>query len=132
MGGAMPAYRAYLVDGQSHIRRAPHKFESDDDEEAITQAKQFVDGHDVELWEHDRVVALIDADGVMRRLKRAPVLGSDTCRKLAEECRAHAERTTDARLKRQDEEMARAWLALACRAEDCQIADDCPERRLRG
>jgi hypothetical protein len=35
----MPTYRAYLIVG-GHIKHAPHIFDSDDDEAAITQAKE--------------------------------------------------------------------------------------------
>jgi hypothetical protein len=101
----------------------PYTFESDDDEAAIERATQFMDGYDVELWERDRVVALIDLNGVQRRSTGAPMSGSDKYRKLAEECRAQAERTTDAQFRRQCEEMARGWFALACRVEGWHIAD---------
>ena len=60
----MPAYRAYLVDPTGHISRPPHLFEADDDTVAIKKAQQFVDGCDVELWDHDRIVARIGRDGV--------------------------------------------------------------------
>ena len=60
----MATYRAYLVDGRGHIGRPPHVFESDDDGTAITQAKQYVDGCDVELWDRERMVARIGPDGV--------------------------------------------------------------------
>jgi hypothetical protein len=60
----MPMYRAFLVDGVGHISRPPNEFFSDDDAAAIKQARQLVDGCDVELWDHDRIVALIGPDGV--------------------------------------------------------------------
>jgi hypothetical protein len=111
------------MDGHGQVSREPHTFESEDDDAAITRAEQFVNGYDVELWEHHRVVALIDVNGVQRRSTGAPMSGSDTYRKLAEECRAQAARTTDAQCKRQCEDMARGWFALACRAEGRRIGD---------
>jgi hypothetical protein len=62
--GSMAAYRAFIVDEDGHIRRPPHVFDSDGDGQAIKQARQFVDSRDVELWDHDRFVALIGPDGV--------------------------------------------------------------------
>ena len=52
----MPLYRAYMVDGRGHIHRPPHTFESDDD--------GYVNGCDVELWDHQRLVAWVRQDGV--------------------------------------------------------------------
>jgi hypothetical protein len=60
----MATYRAYLVDGRGHIHQPPHIFDSDDDGTAITQAKQYVNGCDVELWDHERIVAWIGQNGV--------------------------------------------------------------------
>jgi hypothetical protein len=60
----MPVYRAFLVDADGHIRRPPHLFDSNGDEAAIKQAQQFVDGCDVELWDHGRIIAWIGRDGV--------------------------------------------------------------------
>jgi hypothetical protein len=42
---------------------------------------------------------------------------SDAYRKRAEECRERAEKTTDPNIKRQYEEMAQGWMALARSAE---------------
>ena len=52
----MADYRAYIIgtDGQFFKAIA---IDCDRDEEAIERAKTFVDGHDVELWEHARKVA---------------------------------------------------------------------------
>jgi hypothetical protein len=51
----MPEYRAYKVgiDGR-FIGFDPLVCE--DDDEAIAAAKKLVDGHDVELWCHSRIV----------------------------------------------------------------------------
>jgi hypothetical protein len=52
-------YRAYVVgdDGYFLTFRA---FRCADDSEAITWAKQMVDGHDVELWSGERFILRID------------------------------------------------------------------------
>jgi hypothetical protein len=60
----MATYRAFFVDVPGHIVRPPKVFEADDDAAALTQAQQFVDGYDVELWDHDRFIALIGPEGV--------------------------------------------------------------------
>lgn len=51
----MPEYRAYLIKDK-HISDAPTMIEANDDAIAIEQAKQLVDGHDVELWQGPRFV----------------------------------------------------------------------------
>ena len=38
-----------------------HVIECDTDQEAIERAEQFVDGHDIELWDGSRLVAHIKA-----------------------------------------------------------------------
>jgi len=51
----VPSYRVYLSDRANHSR--PMKtVEYTGDQEAIQKASQFVDRHDVELWERSRLV----------------------------------------------------------------------------
>jgi hypothetical protein len=65
----MPTYRAYLIDQNDRV--VPFKaIEAITDEEALKIARQFVDGHDVEVWDLDRKVAVLDA--------RPPLLGKLT------------------------------------------------------
>jgi hypothetical protein len=52
----MAVYRAYLMDCEGHITAA-EVIEADCDERALEIAKQYVDGHDVELWDGARKVA---------------------------------------------------------------------------
>jgi hypothetical protein len=52
----VPVYRLYFIDRTNHISRPPEMVECADDQEAIQKAKQFVDGHDVELWDGPRLV----------------------------------------------------------------------------
>ena len=47
---------AYLVGSDDHIQNAVHLNCADDDQ-AIILAKEFADGHDIELWQLDRKVA---------------------------------------------------------------------------
>ena len=55
-GRQMPEYRAYLTGWDGHISRRVDLI-CEDDEAASARAEQLVDGHDVELWEHARLVA---------------------------------------------------------------------------
>ena len=51
----MPAFRIYLVGRDGHFQSAKD-IECADDQEAIQNAQQLVDGHDVELWERGRFI----------------------------------------------------------------------------
>jgi hypothetical protein len=62
MGRVMPNYRAYLLDEQGHILKA-HDIVADADEAALKHASQYVDGHDVEVWQDKRVVATLKHNG---------------------------------------------------------------------
>ena len=52
----MPAYRTFLIDENSKISGSAQIVECAGDFDAIEKAKKLVDGHDVELWESDRLV----------------------------------------------------------------------------
>lgn len=52
----MTDYRAYVVGPGDHIR-AVRELDCADDQAAVEAARQFVNGHDVELWERGRKVA---------------------------------------------------------------------------
>jgi hypothetical protein len=52
----MTEYRVYILDKNGHFLRAVELICPNDDA-AKEQAKQFVDGHDVELWQQDRRIA---------------------------------------------------------------------------
>ena len=49
-------YRAYCIGDDGHIVRS-NQFVAANDEAAFEQARNFVNGHDVELWRGDRLVA---------------------------------------------------------------------------
>lgn len=54
----MLTYRAYVLDKNGHVMKR-HDFEAVHDEDALRHARQYVDGHDVEVWQLDRVVKLL-------------------------------------------------------------------------
>jgi hypothetical protein len=55
-GQPTKGYRAYLIDPSGRILGRTD-LASADEEAAAKEAKQLVDGHDVELWEMDRKIA---------------------------------------------------------------------------
>ena len=52
----MPTYRVLTL-GPNRKIEAAKDIECANDEEAITKAKQLLDGHDIELWEHGRFLS---------------------------------------------------------------------------
>jgi hypothetical protein len=54
----MSDYRVYVI-GDGHFVRAI-QLNCSDDKAAIESAKQFIDGHDIELWQRDRWIARFD------------------------------------------------------------------------
>jgi hypothetical protein len=52
----VPPYRIDFIDRTNHMSRPAEIVEYTGDFEAIEKAAQFVDGHDVELWERSRLV----------------------------------------------------------------------------
>jgi hypothetical protein len=77
----MPHYRAYIIGRDGHFDKAV-ELDCADDKAAMESAKQFVDGHDVELWQRDRRIAKFEAKewgrlghrGKDRNEKPAPAL----------------------------------------------------------
>jgi hypothetical protein len=57
----MQRYRIYTV-GSDGLFSSAQFLECVDEQEAIQKARQFVDGHDVELWDGDRFVARFPRD----------------------------------------------------------------------
>ncbi|HWN52178.1 MAG TPA: hypothetical protein VNO18_20570, partial [Xanthobacteraceae bacterium] len=55
-GAQMGDYRVYQLDEDGHIRSPPKVFRCESDEAAIQRAERMVDGHDIELWQLDRLV----------------------------------------------------------------------------
>jgi hypothetical protein len=52
----MQHYRAYIMGHDGHILR-PVDLLCENDEATKEQARQLVDGHDVELWQRDRKIS---------------------------------------------------------------------------
>lgn len=55
----MPSYRMYFVDEERHINDVRQVSACDSDDAALEHAKQFADGHAVEVWERSRFIGLI-------------------------------------------------------------------------
>ncbi|HEX4174089.1 MAG TPA: hypothetical protein VHY82_16595 [Acetobacteraceae bacterium] len=53
-------YRAYVVGLDEHFIR-PHMFLAENDSAAVQHARQFVDGHDVEVWSGGRFIFRLQA-----------------------------------------------------------------------
>lgn len=54
----MPDYRAYIIGHDGHFK-ASKVVVADDDEQAVKIAEKLVDGHDVEVWQLDRKIAVL-------------------------------------------------------------------------
>jgi hypothetical protein len=63
----VPDYRVYTLGEDGHIVRRTEIY-CLDDEAALERAKNLAEGHAVELWEGDRVIALIAAKTATLRL----------------------------------------------------------------
>jgi hypothetical protein len=53
----MDAYRIYVLDRGAHIVDPPRIIECADDDDAIRQARQYLDGKELEIWDRARFVA---------------------------------------------------------------------------
>ncbi len=58
----MREYRFYLIKKDGHIDGPPSDHALLDDKAAIKEAKQLVDGHDIEIWQEARLVAYVTPD----------------------------------------------------------------------
>ena len=56
----MPGYCAQIVSTDGHLNTAVTII-AEDDEQALNIAELLVDGHDVELWNLDRKIAVLPA-----------------------------------------------------------------------
>ena len=54
----MRDYRVFVIAWDGHIRQRI-EFYCEDDEKAKEQAKQYVDGHDAELWHREHRIAVL-------------------------------------------------------------------------
>jgi hypothetical protein len=59
----MPDYRIYVLDKDEHINSPVELIFCPDDAAAIDRAKQLLDGHSIEVWDHARFVRRLDPPG---------------------------------------------------------------------
>ena len=53
----MASYKIYQIDDRGHIFRPAIEFDCHGDDVAIAEARKYLDGHAVEVWEGGRHVA---------------------------------------------------------------------------
>jgi hypothetical protein len=58
----MPTYRMYRIDAAGHIPEPSKTIECDDEDHAVEQARQYVDGLAVELWEGARLIRRFESN----------------------------------------------------------------------
>ena len=58
----MPNYRAYIIGEDGHFLGAEILSECADDEAAAKAAQKLLDGHDVELWDRNRLVIRLSSE----------------------------------------------------------------------
>ena len=56
----MPVYQAYVLDERGQTKVRPHTLDCAGDDTAIKHSQQYVGCHGLELWDRDRLVALIE------------------------------------------------------------------------
>jgi hypothetical protein len=56
----MPDYRAYIVGKDGHFASVEFLDSHPDDAAAIEAAKQLLAGHDIELWDRDRLIIRLE------------------------------------------------------------------------
>lgn len=57
----MSGFRAFIMGADGHVQ-ARVDFLCDTEKEALEQAKQLVDGHDIELWQLNRHIRTFKTD----------------------------------------------------------------------
>jgi hypothetical protein len=68
----MSEYKFYAIERDGHITRPPAARDCMDDAEALKEARQLVNGHDIEVWQSSRLVAYLTPDDKQSELKKAP------------------------------------------------------------
>jgi hypothetical protein len=56
----MRTYRIYTLSRDGHIHHAPRLVECDDDEAALKEARRFLDGEALEVWDQQRKVGRLE------------------------------------------------------------------------
>ena len=55
-------YRLYKIDRNGRVDGPPQIVRCEDDDEALMEARKYVDGHAIEIWCDDKRVGLIPPD----------------------------------------------------------------------
>ena len=55
----MITYRLYEIEKNGHVTGPPRVLRCKDDDTALIEARQYVDGHTIEVWADDKRVGLI-------------------------------------------------------------------------
>jgi hypothetical protein len=58
----MPEYRFYAIKNDGHVAGPPTGRDCLNDGEALKEARQLVDGHDIEVRQSSRIVAYLTPD----------------------------------------------------------------------
>jgi hypothetical protein len=58
----MAAYRFYVLGSDGHIAQPPKVVQCPDDGAAIQQARQYLDGKAIEVWEDARLIIKLKPD----------------------------------------------------------------------
>jgi hypothetical protein len=58
----MPEYRFYAIKRDGHVEGQPVALDVPNDAAAMKEARQLVNGHDIEIWQGARVVAYLVPD----------------------------------------------------------------------
>jgi hypothetical protein len=66
----MADYRLYHLDISGHLAGPPDGLTCENDQTAIERAGRLLDGHDLELWQRDRLVIRLHSKGGPARLCR--------------------------------------------------------------
>lgn len=61
----MRVYHFYFIGKNGHIDGPPASYDLPSDGDAIKEAKQLVNGHDIEVWQDARLVAYLTPDESM-------------------------------------------------------------------
>jgi hypothetical protein len=59
VGRVVSDYRVFVLNAGGHVTTR-HDFEADDDVQAVQIAQQYVDGHDVQVWQRDRMIGKLE------------------------------------------------------------------------
>jgi hypothetical protein len=62
-GGLVPTYRVFWMLDARQIMGPPTDMECASDDDAISRARQLLDGHDLEIWQRERfIIRLVRKD----------------------------------------------------------------------